>query len=446
MKPVVPRMLAAALFAAAGFCVESVSAERSYTSFCAGCGVMGADTFVSHSKQFVVHGRAGTKFRDGTTNTLTWINLEPQIFAITAERTKRAFLQELQAQDMFRDEVHAVVLDFMPPDRPIQLVSEIFLDGFEYRLGVPGRVEHTRLVRAVVQALLLEYANRGAKRCAELPRWLVEGMTRQVLSSTVPTYVVNESGSSAEVLGYDRLSYTRAYLSTNRPMTVQELSFYDGRVEDEERFQACAHMLVHELLQIRGGPGLLRQFLQLLPSALNWQTAFYHIYRGHFNGPLAFEKWWMLAWTDQRNRPAQEFWPLDLSLVRLNALLLTSMEFHMSTNSIPQRQDATLQEVISRADFATQRAIFSQKLQELFFASVSFPPEVLPLAQAYQNALEGYVQRRSLNQYQPGLKYDPEQRVQGLVQSTLKNLNELDFARKELEQGRPARAPRISKR
>src|SRR5687767_575386 len=124
------------------------AADRSFTAFCAGCGIWGADTFVSHSKQFVVHGSIAPKLRlwDGNTNSLRLINLEPQIFAITAERTKRAFLQELRIDDVFRDKIHAVIMDRLPADRPVQLVSEVYLDGFEYRIGVPGKMEHTRLI------------------------------------------------------------------------------------------------------------------------------------------------------------------------------------------------------------------------------------------------------------------------------------------------------------
>jgi hypothetical protein len=438
------------MFGLALVCALTAQAAQlgpSPSSFCAGCGIWGSDTFVSHSKQFVVHGNAGAKLRGGEgTNAMRLINLEPQIFAVTAERAKRALLQELGVADEFRDKIHGVVVDRMRPDSPIQLVSEVYSDGFQYRIGVPGRLEHTRLIRVLVQALLLEYANRGSKRCAELPRWLVEGMTRQVLSSTVPTYVLNESRSAVEILGYDRLSYTRDYLSTNRPMTVQELSFYNGSPAEEQRFAACAHMLVHELLEVRGGRTLMTRFLRALPRALNWQTAFYQVYGAHFSGALDFEKWWMLAWTDQKNRPGQEIWPVETGLTRLHALLLTSMETRSTTNNIPERREATLQEVLAQAEFGMQRAIFSQKVQQLFFASVNLPEEVLPLAQAYQETLERYVQKRAVNQYQPGLKYDPEQRTQLLVQATMKNLDELDRARQDLMQGRQVGSQRPGRR
>jgi hypothetical protein len=433
-----------ALVASSAFAAEKVS----YTRLCASCGIWGADTIVSHSGQFVVHGGAAPRVRprEFGTNSPALITIEPQTLAVTAERAKKAFLQELLAGDAFQDKVHAVVLDLAPPNQPIQLVSEIYLDGFQYRILAPGRVEHTRLVRALVQALMAEFANRGSRRCAELPRWLVEGMTRQVLASAVPTYVVNEEAAAVEVLGYDRLSYTRAFLSTNSPMSVQELSFYNGAAQDEERFAASAHLMVHELLKLKGGPALMSQLLRTLPNALNWQTAFYHVYRAHFATPLAFEKWWMLAWMDQQNRPGQELWPRDVGVARLDALLLTPLEVRMDTNSIPQRKDATLQEVIERAGFATQKEIFSHTVQELFFASMNLPKELREVAEAYQQALADYLQKRAVNEYQPGLKYDPAQREQALIKATLARLSELDQARKDVAEGRPPKRGALARR
>lgn len=421
--------------------------QKPYTRLCASCGIWGAETISSHSGQFIVHGSSGTRLRprDTGTNAAAYISVEAQSLAVTAERVKRAFLQELLAGDHFQDKVHAIVLDLAPPTQPIQIISQIFSDGLQYRMLVPGHVEHARLIRGLVQILLAEFANRGAHRCAELPRWLVEGMTRQVLASAVPTYVVNEVSSAVEVLGYDRLSYTRSFLSTNTPMTVQELSFYSGSAE-EERFAASAHLMVHELLKLKGGPGLMINFLRALPAGLNWQTAFYQVYGAHFNGALAFEKWWMLAWHDQKNRPKQEVWPRETGIARLDALLLTSMELRVSTNSIPQRRDATLQEVIERTGFSDQRAILSQTVQELFFASMNLPEDLREVAIAYQRTLIDYVQKRSVNEYQPGLKYDPAQREQTLVRATIKRLAELDIARQEVAAGRPLKRNILARR
>jgi hypothetical protein len=172
----------------------------------------------------------------------------------------------------------------------------------------------------------------------------------------------------------------------------------------------------------------------------------YQVYRAHFASPLAFEKWWMLAWLDQKNRPAQELWPADVASARLDALLLTPLEVRTDTNSIPQRRDATLQEVIERASFAMQKEIFGHTIQELFFASMNLPANFREVAQAYQQALADYLQRRSLDEFQPGLRYDPVQREQALVRATLGRLAELDEARKEVAAGRPARPGALARR
>ena len=101
-----------------------------------------------------------------------------------------------------------------------------------------------------------------------------------------------------------------------------------------------------------------------------------------------------------------------------------------------------MQELIQNAAVSTQRELLGQKIQQMFFLSVNVPTEALPLWSAYQRTFDSYLQKRDLLEYQPALKSEPEQRLQALIKSTIKTLDELDFARSELKAGRTPVLPK----
>jgi hypothetical protein len=429
-----------------------------YSRFCSTCGISGADTVSSQSGQFIAHGPPGRLFAPARKeNEAPLIEAEAQLLAVTGERTRQAFLLELGLRDSFRDKVHVVVLPRARPEQPIQLVSHVYNDGFQYQLGVPAFLESSRMIKGFVQVVLQEFANRGSRRNAELPTWLVEGMNRQLRSTVSATPVLDQKPLASagaflarpqDKVGFDRLGPTRLFFLTNSPLTIQDLSFSNlSALSEAERnqYENSAHFLVYELLALRGGPALMAAFIQSLPHALNWQTAFYAVYRQFFHTPLDLEKWWMLRCVEIQNRQAHQLWNTPISLERLEALLRTPIEFRANTNSIPERRDATLQQVLEQFDFGVQKDILGQKFQQIFFISVNLSPEVAPLASAYEQAIETYLEKRALNDYQPTLKSDPEQRLELLVKATIKSFDQLDQAREEIRAGRTPKLPAIPK-
>ena len=444
--PVVALLGAFLSFASAS--PELGAAPAQFSRFCPTCNFHGVESFVNQSGQFVVHGST-VPFRPppDATNNPAIIELEPQLVVVTAERTKRALCQTLRASDDFQDKIHISVLDRAPVGQHVTVVSQIHSDGFVYKAGFPARIEAMQFARGLMQVILLEYANRGGKRAAELPFWLVEGLTRQVVTAVEPAYVLNRKPMTTETVGYDRLGTTRSFLETNSPLSIQDLSFprlAGAGEETRSRFEASAHLLVNRLLALPDGPVLMSRFLRALPQTMNWQTAIFSVYKDHFDGPLSFEKWWMMNWLEFRKRQAPEYWPLALTLNRLDALLLSSMEVRSGTNNIPSQRLVSPQQLLQSTDFSVQRELLGQKVQQMFFMMVNVPTSVLPLWSAYQNALESYLQKRSLLDYQPALKSEPEQRLQSLVKSTVTVLDELDFARGELKAGRSLILPKHS--
>lgn len=427
---------------------ELGAAPAQFSRFCPTCNFHGVESFLNQSGQFVVHGST-VPFRPPPdyTNNPAIIELEPQLIVVTAERTKRVLSQTLRASDEFQDKIHISVLDRAPVGQPVTVVSQVHPDGFVYKAGFPARIEAMQFARGLMQVILLEYANRGGKRAAELPFWLVEGLTRQVVTAVEPAYVLNRKPMTIETVGYDRLGTTRSFLETNSPLSAQELSFprlAGAGEEARSRFEASAHLLVNRLLALPNGPALMSRFLRALPQTLNWQTAIFAVYKDYFDGPLSFEKWWMMNWLEFRKRQNPEHWPLALTLDRLDALLLSSMEVRAGTNNIPGQRLAKVQEILQSTDFSVQRELLGQKVQQMFFMTVNVPTSVLPLWSAYQNTLDSYLQKRSQLDHQPGLKSEPEQRLQALIKSTINALDELDFARSEMKAGRSLILPKNS--
>jgi hypothetical protein len=88
-----------------------------------------------------------------------------------------------------------------------------------------------------------------------------------------------------------------------------------------------------------------------------------------------------------------------------------------------------LQEFLQLADFATQKEILTQKVQQMFFLSMNAPAAVSQVWGAYQRTMENYVLRQG-NETQPTL------RMEALVRETVASLDELDAARAQLKAGR----------
>ena len=280
--------LSTLLLSLVGF--ESLAAEFArFTRFCGTCGFSGIESFSSQSGQFVVHS-SSVPFRPiPLTNNPAIIQLEPQLVIVAAERAREAVYQELRIPNAARDKVHISVLDRAPLGQPVAVVATIHSDGFVYKVGVPIQIDGFQFAKGLMHVVLLEHANRGSRRCAELPFWLIEGMTRQTITAVQPTYILNRNPVTIERQGYDRLAITRSFLLTNTPLSIQELSFpklASATDEERKRFEASSHLLVHRLLALADGPALMARFVQTLPHAHNWQTALFSVYKKHFDGPL----------------------------------------------------------------------------------------------------------------------------------------------------------------
>src|SRR5882672_2586011 len=120
---------------------------------------LSVSTVRSATGQFVVRGPALSVI--GTNANPALIELDPNILAVTCERIKQALLRELTLLDSWRGRIYVEVNSVLATNQAPIIVGKPYLDGWQYQMELPRWIEKPKLMRAVVQVLLLEYANRN---------------------------------------------------------------------------------------------------------------------------------------------------------------------------------------------------------------------------------------------------------------------------------------------
>lgn len=385
------------------------------------------------------------------------VELNPSLLAVSCERIKQALLWELDAPDRWQGKVYVHLAAPGSGDRPVSIAASPFADGWKYQLGVPNPVEPAQVVRAVVQVLLLEMAQRSAPRpAAEPPRWLVEGLARLLTEARQAGLVVEHRslqpladqrwwlglGQAGTTRLNDPLKRVRAELAAKQALTFEQLSFptaAEAHGDGARFFETCALLFVHDLLQLPNGAASMRDWLAKLSGCLNWQTAFLDAFRDRFATLLDVEKWWALrvvacVATADQGRSARE-----VSLRRLEEILSATALLPLSTNELPARSAMSLQAVIAEWDFSRQRPALEAKLAQLQLLRSRVHPDVLPLVDEYYWCLFQYLDRRARAGYAPATRHPVNTPAKVIEQATLRRLDELDTQRRAL--GQQAQAP-----
>lgn len=359
----------------------------------------------SISGQFVVSGATGVAPRVGLLPEekadLVDLELEPQWLAVAAERTKSTVLARLGATDAWVGKIHIYIRPRSElGDGPIRIVPVSFPNGWQYRLDVPDPVEWRRLVRALVEVVLLEMANREATGpVSVLPLWVNEGVTELVLADRGSGLVLR---SHSAVLKNEQkpslLAEARKRLEGRQPWTFGEMSFPEAKLTAEPgvlpMFQASACIFVHELLADDEGRRGFQHFLKTLPRSLNWQGPFLEGYKPRFLSVLDVEKWWavsslyLLGWD-----PAQ-VWSRDVALIQFRQVLQETAEVRSGTNGTPNRVTLTLSEVIQGWSPLVQRDVLRRKQEQVSVLLGHVPVDLVPLAVEFRSILDEYVAAR----------------------------------------------------
>lgn len=417
-------------------------------------------TITSASKQFVVRGLRLADARN-TLRQADLILLDPALLAVTCENVRLALQREL---GWSREWAGGIFIQLHPARRDNQgilITATRASDGWQYRVDMPDEMDPPRLVRGIVEVLLMEYANRKAgERLAELPPWLAVGLAEQLQAGPQGISVLAPTPTALQTRGQipgageaplfvlaprdpvtrtkihgDSLASVRERLRAQAALTVDQLNW-----PAEDQFEAtnalhyvaCAHLFVHELMRLRGGVDSLREMLSLSHGYLNWQTAFLRAFEPNFQRMIDVEKWWSLTLVGFLGRDTSEVWPLADSRQRLDEVLFTPVKVRLEKDEVPHDSQISLRTLITEWEREQQGPALAQKLAQLAEICPRLDPAVSKLAEAYRAVLENYLRGAPPETAPPGGRGQFIPRDRALLSDTLASIARLDVQREKL--------------
>ena len=437
----------------------------------------------SVSDQFIVHGatqKSPPSLERMLATNVDYVQLAPARLAVSSERIKQAVYRELGEASPWQGRIHLYLQPARALDEPVTIVSERFPNGWNYRLALPQFVERQRFVRALVQSLLMELANRKAgERAAEIPVWLTEGLTQRLLAMpdielTPPETRWNAEGqavgptvfdirrvdprkppppagtliaNSTRVIWVDPVEEARRQLLTRPPLTLEEISWPTGEQlagEEGQAYRRSAQLFVTELLRLKAGRECMRGMLDGLAGCYNWQTAFFHAFHAHFARRLDLEKWWSLQVVSFTGRDVGRLLTLEESWRELDQIVRTPVEVRRATNELPARSQVTLQFIVSEWEPIQQTSALHARLRDLEAIRLRTAPELTGLITEYGNVLGGYLrQRDKVDLIFTYTTRDPNSKLKILVRETVKQLDALDARRAAMKPADDSHSPAL---
>ncbi len=403
----------------------------------------------SLSGQFVVSGARQPSSLASDPEIITnvdFVQLEPAPLAISCERLNHALQRELAITGPWRGKIYLALHPARSTNELVTVVASHFADGWAYRLELPDALGRVRFVRALAQVMLLEYANRAAgDRSAEIPTWLTEGITQELLDSPevevmLPPRRWTVNGltirpSIVVVRAVDPTETARRRARASPPITFDALSWpaadqlFDG---GGEGYRQSAQLFVSALLRLKDGPACLRDLLQSLPQSYNWQTAFLRAFHSHFERLLDVEKWWALSVAQLTGRDPAIRWTLAESWDKLDQIVRTPVEIRTVANDLPQPSEVPLQDIISGWDQTLQAQVLESKSRDLTLLQTRAAPELAMLADDYRRMLDTFLQKRG-KLGAVGVDGQPTPRQRRLIDQTLESLAKLEARRQSMK-------------
>jgi hypothetical protein len=389
----------------------------------------------SRSGQFTVQGLASTKpfFNLAPTGGVSYVRVDPTVLAVSSENIKQALLSTLQLTDRWQGRVTMHLRPVIRDDEEIIIESVRYTDGWQYRVNIPEQVNKSRLMRAVVEVLLLEIAQRSAgERRLELPPWLVPGLTAHLgATEQTPLIVEPESRTNRKRGQHDALKEVRGRLRVSGGLSLDQLNWPDQRT-DLAAYEASAHLFVHELLRSSGG-FLLSDLLARLRDHLNWQTAFLKTYK--FRSLRDADKWWTLNLVQFAGRESLVTWTVAEVGAHLGDILVTPVQVRLAPSELPITTDVMLHQMLQEWEWTRQSPVLQQKLIRLEALRYRAVPPLRDVLDGYRQTLAEYVARRERLRGKPA----GSTAVKSLVNETVQRLNDLDV-RREVAMGGPSGA------
>ena len=383
------------------------------------------------------------------TNT-DFVRLEPALLAVSAERIKQSLWRELELKPdaPWYGKIFLALRPAQSLDENVTIVSTPSANGWSYQVGLPDVLPRTRFARALVSALLLEFANRNAQsHSAEIPAWLADGLSQQLMAEnsseiilSSPNKVINGLAQNRMVTiesGIDPLAGTRRILRNFPALTFAQLNWpTDTQLsgDDDGAYRASAQLFVSELLDLKNGPAHLRAMLQKLPQFYNWQTAFQTAFHTEFPRPLDVEKWWALQVVNFAARDPGPQWTPTVSREKLDEILSVSVEVRSVSNALPSHAEISMQAVIRNFDSARRMEILRIKLRDLGLAQLRMASQLAVLTSDYRRAISDYLGERNVFAPPPRRADHASSLTQKAgAREAIKKLDALDARRRTIE-------------
>jgi hypothetical protein len=389
---------------------------------------------LSRSEQFLVHGlpRPAAFFAGSQASGVSYVQVDPNLLAVSCERIKEVLLAELGLKDEWKGKIALFLRPVRADNEPIFVTSTHYTDGWGYRLEIPDQVDRSRLARAVIEVLLLELANRRAGRqSAELPPWLVEGLTAHL--QAVFGLIVERARHERR---QEPLKALRERLRARPPLTWSELCWPGDEpftADNAAHYQACAQFFVWELLHLKKGHDGLRDLIAQLPDDLNWQTTFLRVFRPHFTRLVDVEKWWSLSVVHFTGHDFEKVRPREEGWRQLDDILMTPVDVRLKASELPMSSQARLQTILVEWDYVRQRTLLQKKINHLQALRWRVSKDLLALVDDYLHTLETYVQKRDKTATAPVLKNETLPNLKILLRDTLRQLDALDAQRVQMQ-------------
>jgi len=364
----------------------------------------------SASGQFIIHDqRRGGPSRLAATlvTNAQFTALDPTVLPVSCERLKQDVCRFLGITSTGNDKVQVMLNSAATADDDVRITRARFRDGWQYRVDLPDAIQKTRFVRAMAQVVLLDFANRNAPaRCADIPVWMIEGLTQQLLATDAVGIIMPPpqrdldgrvlSSTNLNARREDPLNNARVEFREHSVLSFADLSWPEERKWDEqssEIYALSAQLFVNELLTLENGKGRLLDTLTLLPERYNWQVAFVGAFSNDFPRLIDVEKWWALRTLRFTAPDTIRTLPLDESWRRLEEALRQAAEIRASTNALPVQTETNLEAVVSSWDRDSQIDALQSRVRELDLLRPRLAPALGPVADGYRQALTAYLEQ-----------------------------------------------------
>lgn len=408
--------------------------------FCPGARGLEPIVVRSQSGQFIVRGLPlGPPQAGFSTSPVQYVRLDPSLTAVSLERIREVIIEELRLPNQWRGLIQVFIQPVEVDEANVRTTSVRFSDGWGYQMHLPERLDKRLFLRAAVEVVLREAANRSATRGdAELPAWLVDGLIEELEGTSLRTLALEPAPAiDQRARNLDFMRHARELLRREPALKFDDLAM----PTEEQRFgagaplfRACAHVFVHELLRLRSGRESLGRMVTNLPSHLNWQTTFLQSFRDQFPRLIDVDKWYALNVASLADRDPDSFWPLETTWVHLDEILVTRVQVRLVPGQLPAQTGVGLQRVIGEWDFEQQQPVLLQKLDRLQALRLRAAPAVAPLIDEYTKILRGYVLGSAARGSSASARRRAAARARSLAGGVCRQLDEADAHRVSLRE------------